>query len=113
MPIIEIRTKILAPIERVFDLARSIDLHSISTHKTKEKAIGTKRTGLALLSNKITWEATHFSIRQQLTSKISALEFPFYFRDEQMKDAFESIYHEHFFELPHVKRSYSFWIFFH
>ncbi len=98
MPLIEIQTTINAPLERVFDLARSIDLHSISMHKTNEKAIGKKITGLALLNDEITWEATHFGIRQQLTSKISALEFPFYFRDEQVKGAFKSIYHEHFFE---------------
>jgi len=33
------QTKIQAPRERVFDLARSIDLHKASTSKTNEKAI--------------------------------------------------------------------------
>lgn len=36
MPKIEIITEITAEIQLVFDLSRSIDLHLISTEKTKE-----------------------------------------------------------------------------
>ena len=40
MPTITLVTKINAPIERCFDLARSIDLHQHTSSKTNEKAIG-------------------------------------------------------------------------
>jgi hypothetical protein len=43
---IYLETFVNAPIERVFDLARSIDLHKLSTKGTKEEAIAGKTTGL-------------------------------------------------------------------
>lgn len=98
MPTINITTKINAPISVCFDLSRSIDLHSISTHQTKEKAIGGKIKGLINLNETVTWQATHFGIRQQLTSKITDFEFPNHFRDEQITGIFKSIVHDHLFE---------------
>ncbi|QQD13418.1 SRPBCC family protein [Sphingobacterium sp. UDSM-2020] len=98
MPKIEIITIINAPIALCFDLARSIDLHTISTSKTNEKAIGGRTQGLIELHEYVTWQATHFGIRQILTSKITAFERPYYFVDEQISGAFKSLYHEHVFE---------------
>jgi len=98
MPKIEIITIINAPIALCFDLARSIDLHTISTSKTNEKAIGGRTEGLIELHEYVTWQATHFGIRQILTSKITAFERPYYFVDEQISGAFKSLYHEHVFE---------------
>lgn len=98
MPKIEITTIINAPIALCFDLARSIDLHTISTSKTNEKAIGGRTQGLIELHEYVTWQATHFGIRQILTSKITAFEKPYYFVDEQISGAFKSLYHEHVFE---------------
>lgn len=98
MPKIELKTLINAPIEICFDLARSIELHQISTANTSEKAIAGVIEGLIGLNEYVTWEAIHFGIKQQLTSKITALSRPYYFVDEQIKGAFKSIYHEHKFE---------------
>lgn len=98
MPKIELDTIVDAPIEVCFDLSRSIDLHKISTSKTNEQAIAGTTKGLIGLNEQVTWQATHFGIRQKLTSKITAYDRPFYFRDEQMKGAFKSFYHEHIFE---------------
>ncbi|MFM7563387.1 MAG: cell division protein, partial [Planctomycetota bacterium] len=39
MPIITLTTAIAAPIETVFDLSRSIDLHIASTAQTNERAV--------------------------------------------------------------------------
>lgn len=97
MPIINLQTEINAPIRRCFDLSRSIDLHIITTKKTKEKAIAGRTTGLIQLNDTVTWEARHFSIRQQLTSKISQLVSPEFFVDEMVNGAFKRIYHEHRF----------------
>ncbi|AIM37203.1 cell division protein [Sphingobacterium sp. ML3W] len=98
MPSIEIITEIDAPINICFDLARSIDLHTISTSRTNEHAIDGRTTGLIGLNELVTWQATHFGIRQKLTSKITAFDSPHYFVDEQVKGAFTSLYHEHIFE---------------
>ena len=49
MPLIQIETKIVAPQERVFDLARSIDAHMASTRGTHEKAVAGRTSGLGLV----------------------------------------------------------------
>jgi ligand-binding SRPBCC domain-containing protein len=98
MPKIELITEIFSTIEICFDLSRSIDLHKISTEQTNEEAIAGKTSGLINLNEFVTWQATHFGIRQKLTSKITAFDRPTYFKDEQQKGAFKSFYHEHKFE---------------
>jgi ligand-binding SRPBCC domain-containing protein len=98
MPIIKLETEISAPIERVFDLARSIDLHRATTTKYKEKAVAGVTTGLINLGETVTWEATHFGVKQRLTSKITAFEPPRHFRDSMVTGAFKRFDHDHFFE---------------
>src|ERR1700712_2328205 len=95
--VIEIETNINSDIETCFDLSRSIDLHKISTAVTNEKAIDGKTTGLINLNEFVTWQAKHFGITQKLTSKITAYDRPFHFRDEQIKGAFKYILHDHYF----------------
>ncbi len=102
MPTITLQTEIHAPIERCFDLARSIDLHTRSTSETDEQAIadGTPpgcTSGLIGLGETVTWRARHFGIWQTLTSRITEYEAPVYFCDEMQKGTFKSIRHEHRF----------------
>jgi len=54
-------------------------------------------TGLISLDQEVTWQATHFGIRQKLTSKITACHRPFPFRDSQVRGAFRRFDHDHFF----------------
>lgn len=98
MPVIHLQTRVNAPVEICFDLSRSIDLHTISTAQTKEKAIAGKTNGLIELDETVTWQATHFGIKQKLTSKITAFERPFHFRDEQIEGVFKYIKHDHYFK---------------
>ena len=98
MPIITIETEISAPVERVFDLSRSIDLHRDSMSKYKEKAVAGVTKGLINLNEIVTWEAVHFGMRQKLTSKITAFERPRHFRDSMISGAFTRFDHDHFFE---------------
>lgn len=97
MPEIVIEIPVAAPIERVFDLARCIDLHEHSMTGTNERAVDGVTTGLIGFGETVTWEATHFRIRQRLTSKITMFDRPTHFRDEMVKGAFNSISHDHFF----------------
>jgi ligand-binding SRPBCC domain-containing protein len=98
MPVIVLSTQVAASPEVVFDLARSIDLHVESTAQTNEKAVAGCTTGLIALGDEVTWEATHFGIRQQLTSQIVQFDRPHHFRDTMVSGAFRRFDHDHNFE---------------
>jgi len=97
MPLIHLTTRIKAPIQDVFDLSRSIDFHQESASKTREKAVAGRTNGLIELGETVTWEAIHFGVQQQLTTKITEMNAPHSFTDEMLKGAFKSIRHEHLF----------------
>ncbi|WP_409299264.1 SRPBCC family protein [Peribacillus sp. SCS-26] len=90
---------IKAPIQVCFDLSRSIDIHMESTAYTNERAVKGRTSGLIELGETVTWEATHFGIRQQLTSIITEFDPPNSFVDEMVSGAFKRFRHEHTFEL--------------
>ncbi|MCW3110112.1 MAG: cell division protein [Segetibacter sp.] len=94
---IYLETFINAPIERVFDLARSIDLHKLSTKGTKEEAIGGRTTGLIELNETVTWRAKHLGIYQTLTVVVTQFDRPNLFADKMIKGAFASMEHIHKF----------------
>jgi len=97
MPILTLQIEIEAPIDRVFDLARSIDLHCRSTAATGETAIAGRTSGLIGLGEEVTWRARHFGIWQTLTSRITAFSRPDHFRDSMVRGAFRRFDHDHFF----------------
>ncbi|WP_299889674.1 SRPBCC family protein [uncultured Lacinutrix sp.] len=97
MPLIELKTVINANIQTCFDLSRNIDFHKESLEHSKEKAIAGKTSGLIGLNEWVTWEAVHFGVKQQLTSKITEFDPPNYFVDEMVSGAFKSFKHEHIF----------------
>ena len=98
MPKIHTTTFIAAPIERVFDLSRSINLHQISTASTNEKAIDGVMTGLINKGETVTWQAKHLFKTRLFTSKITAMQSPVSFTDEMIKGDFTSFHHEHHFK---------------
>lgn len=97
MPIIELATAIHAPIERVFDLARSIDTHQDSAVGTQERAVAGVIQGLVGMGDEVTWDARHFGIRQRLTVRVTAFERPKHFQDIMISGAFKSMLHNHEF----------------
>ncbi len=97
MPTIHLRTEINTPIDLVFDLSRSIDLHELSLANTHEKAIAGKTSGLIELGETVTWRAKHLGFYQTLTSKVTQVERPHLFADEMVEGAFHSFRHEHHF----------------
>ncbi|HWA40672.1 MAG TPA: hypothetical protein VG712_03615 [Gemmatimonadales bacterium] len=46
----------------------------------------------------MTWRASHFGIRQELTARITAFDRPRHFRDSQVMGAFRHFDHDHWFE---------------
>ena len=95
---IYLETFVNAPIERVFDLARSIDLHKLSTKGTNEEAIAGRTTGLIELDETVTWKAKHFGIYQTLTVFITQFDRPNLFADKMIKGTFASMTHKHKFD---------------
>lgn len=98
MPQIHLTSFIAAPIERVFDLSRSINLHKISTISTNEKAINGTMSGLINKNETVTWQAKHLFKTRQFTSEITEMQSPFSFTDEMIKGDFKTFHHEHHFK---------------
>lgn len=103
MSTIVLETTIDAPIHRVFDLARSIDLHEYTASHTNEKAIAGRTKGLINQYEMVTWQAKHLGIKQRLTSVISKMEGPYFFEDVMVKGPFKKIQHKHFFWIKNGK----------
>lgn len=98
MPTIHLTTFIAAPVERVFDLSRSIDLHKKAMTHTGEKAVAGTTMGLIGLDETVTWKAKHLYKTRIMKVKITAMQPPFSFTDEMMEGSFKSMKHEHHFK---------------
>ena len=98
MPSFTLETFIAAPPEVCFDLSLDLDLHQGSMDHTGERIVGGRPEGRIGLHEYVTWEATHFGVRQRMTVGITALERPRRFHDEMLKGAFRRFEHEHTFE---------------
>jgi ligand-binding SRPBCC domain-containing protein len=95
---IRLTTHIAAPRERVFDLTRSIDLHTRSLDWTGEVPVAGRMSGLIGRGETVTWRARHLGVRQRLTSRISAYERPAYFQDVMVRGAFAWMEHDHWLD---------------
>ena len=95
---IDLTTDIHAPIERVFDLARDLDLHARSMAHTGERAVGGRTSGRVEVGDSVTWRARHFGLWWSLTSRITEVESPIRFEDVQERGPFAWFRHEHRFE---------------
>ena len=95
---IHLTTVINAPVERVFDLSRSINLHKISTAHTNEQAIAGVTAGLINENETVTWQGKHLFKVRKFTSKITSMKKPLLFIDEMTQGDFKSYKHEHHFK---------------
>lgn len=101
MPTIHLTTFIAAPQERVFDLSRSIDIHRKSMSRYREAAVAGVTAGLISLGETVTWRAKHLWKTRFLRAKITAMDRPHSFTDEQISGDFKSLKHEHYFKAVH------------
>jgi ligand-binding SRPBCC domain-containing protein len=92
-------TVIHAPIERCFDLARSVEVHLAGNVHSGEAAVAMAgvTSGLIGMAERVTWRAKHFGVWQTLTSEITAMDRPAYFQDKMIRGAFRFMKHDHFF----------------
>lgn len=98
MPKIHLTSFISAPVERIFDLTRSINLHKISVASTNEKAVAGVVNGLINENETVTWQAKHLFKTRQFTSRITEMQRPVFFIDEMIHGDFKSFRHEHHFK---------------
>jgi hypothetical protein len=92
-------TLIDAPIERVFDLSRSVEVHLLANIHEGEQtlAMGGVTTGLIGLGEQVTWRARHFGRWHDLTSKATVVEPPTHFQVTMVKGIFRSMQADHLF----------------
>jgi ligand-binding SRPBCC domain-containing protein len=98
MPTIHITTFIQAPVERVFDLSRSIDLHKESMKAFNEKAVAGTRFGLIGKDETVTWTAKHFFKTRVVKVAVTDMEKYSQFTDEQLNGSFKKMKHVHHFK---------------
>ncbi len=98
MPVIHLTTFIAAPADIVFDLSRNIDLHKRSMSQYREEAVAGTRFGLIEKEDTVTWKAKHFFKNRLLRVKITAMQKPEHFTDEQLQGDFKMMKHEHHFK---------------
>ena len=99
MVTLEDLTVIHAPIERCFDLARSVEVHLAGNVHSGEsaKAIAGVTSGLVGLGQRVTWRAKHFGVWHSLTSEITVMDRPAYFQNIMIEGIFRFMKHDHFF----------------
>lgn len=92
-------TLIRAPLERCFDLSRSIEVHLLGNIHFRESAvaIGGRTAGLIELGERVTWRAKHFWFWHELTSEITRYQRPTYFQDVMVRGIFRCMRHDHHF----------------
>jgi ligand-binding SRPBCC domain-containing protein len=92
-------TVIRAPVDRCFDLARSVEVHLAGNVHCGERAqaTGAVTSGLIGPGQQVTWRAKHFGVWFTLTNQITAFDRPAYFQDRILRGVFRSMRHDHFF----------------
>ena len=92
------KTKVEAPRVRVFDLSLTVEHHLGSMAKSGERVISGVRSGVMKVGVEVSWAARHFGVTWKMTSRITELERPRRFVDEQIRGPFARFRHEHLFE---------------
>ena len=96
---LEETTLIHAPMERCFDLSRSVEVHLLANVHSGEQtvALGGVTSGLVGLSQEVTWRAKHFGVWQTLTSRTTAMDSPRYFQVTMVRGIFRFMQADHLF----------------
>src|ERR1700735_4923813 len=91
-------TTIEAPIQRCFDLSRSVEVHLLRNVHSGEQALAIDglTSGLQGLSDRVTWRAKHFGVWHNLTNEVTAIEPPTYFQVTMNKGIFRSMQADHY-----------------
>jgi ligand-binding SRPBCC domain-containing protein len=91
-------TEAAVDVQALFDVSLDIDAHVSSMSQSGERAIGGTTSGRIGLGQTVTWRARHFGVWFTMTSKITSLDEPTGFVDEQVRGPFRTFIHVHRFE---------------
>ncbi|MGZ0710903.1 SRPBCC family protein (plasmid) [Coraliomargarita sp. W4R53] len=83
---------------QLFEISLDIDAHVSSMQQSGERAIAGTTSGVIGLGETVTWRARHFGIWFTMTSKVTELQEPARFVDQQVSEPFKTFVHEHRFE---------------
>ncbi|CAN5371568.1 hypothetical protein BH10ACI2_BH10ACI2_15030 [soil metagenome] len=92
-----LNTRINARPEICFDLMRDIRIHTETTAPTHEIAVAGVTGGMIGLGQTVTFEGTHFGMRQRMTVEVVEFERPWLFVDEMIEGRFKAFKHTHEF----------------
>jgi ligand-binding SRPBCC domain-containing protein len=84
--------------EAAFDLSLDVDVHTNSMAASREAAVAGVTRGRMALNDEVTWRAWHFGVPWRMSSRITVLQRPSRFVDEQVRGPFAGFRHEHVFE---------------
>ena len=98
MTTVEVVTTIRATPATVFDLELDADVHAASMAASGETATTSTGRPALCLGDEVTFTARHLGVRWRLTSRVTALDRPRRFVDEQVRGPFARMRHEHLFE---------------
>lgn len=83
----------MAP-ERAYALLLDPSVHARTASGRERVVSGASPLGLG---DEVTFEATHFGVRQRLTARITLVDPPFAFEDTMVRGAFRRLWHRHEF----------------
>ncbi|PCN49038.1 cyclase [Curtobacterium sp. 'Ferrero'] len=90
-------THLDCPPDRAAALSLDVGVHERSLADTGERAVGGVTSGTITLGQTVTFRARHLGIVWRLTSRITVLDAPHRFVDEQVRGPFARFRHEHRF----------------
>jgi ligand-binding SRPBCC domain-containing protein len=100
MTTLQIETRIRAPIELCFDLARDVTAHAESCSFTSERVVPPGRTsGLLEPGELVAFEGLHFGVMQRFIARIVEMRRPERFVDEMIQGGFRRMRHVHEFRM--------------
>jgi ligand-binding SRPBCC domain-containing protein len=95
--VFETSVHIDAPVAEVFALSLSTELHVGSMSRYGERMVA-GGTGQFNLGDVVTWRARPFGVHWTMTSRITELDEPHSFTDQQIRGPFAGFRHDHRFE---------------
>ena len=97
MPRIVLTSTVAASARECFDLSLSVDAHTASMSRSRERVVAGIKSGAMGLGDTVTWKARHFGFSFTMASKITEYDAPDRFVDEQVTGPFGRWWHEHTF----------------
>lgn len=98
MPKIHVTTFINAPIERVFNLSRSLTLSKMAFKSAKEQLLSSSAANMVGAGETITLRAKHLGKTREITARVTDFTLPDGYTEEQIKGDLKSFRHEYHFK---------------